>query len=359
VLDASPRGLVPAELGHLLREIGRVSARADARRSEAIAEAERSDAARQEGFTSTTAWLSSLTGEPAPICRSQIAVAEALEQMPETREAFGAGEVSESRVKLLAQAQALAPEAFARDEGNLVAQIGSASAKRAPQVLAAWKQTTDPQTAQAQLDRLHDLRALHLSPAWTGMLHLSGDLDPESGLTVLAALRSLSEAANLDPQDARTPAQCRADALVEICRGYLHGQGAGARRRPHVLVTIPWNTLRTGQGAIDTEAGTLSAQAARRLTCDATVSRVLLDPESVPMDLGRAARVVPDSLRRLLDARDHGCTYPGCDMPPRFCDAHHLEHWANGGATNLANLKLLCSVHHKAAHEQDRYHPRR
>ena len=45
-------------------------------------------------------------------------------------------------------------------------------------------------------------------------------------------------------------------------------------------------------------------------------------------------------------------------MPARFCDAHHIQHWADGGKTDLANLRLLCARHHTAAHEQDSYHRR-
>ena len=357
-LSAPPQGLPPAGLGDLLRRLGQVRSRADAHRAEAIAEAERTGAAHKEGFPSTTAWLAWVSGEHAGVCRSQIAVAEALEEMPETRAAFAAGVVSESRVRLLAQAQALAPEQFAQDEASLLAQVAAAPSKRAPQVLAEWKRQTDPVGAEAEAERLFGLRTLQISPAWSGMVHLSGDLDPESGLTVMAALRALAEPAALDPDDPRTPAQRRADALTEICRRYLHGDGSGSRRRPQVLVTIPWNTLQAGTGVVDTEAGPLSARSARRLTCDATVSRVLLDPESVPIEFGRATRVAPESLRRLLEARDQGCTHPGCDMPARWCDAHHLRHWADGGTTDPANLQLLCSRHHTAAHEQDSYHRR-
>ena len=75
------------------------------------------------------------------------------------------------------------------------------------------------------------------------MVHLNGDLDPEGGLVVLQALRSLTDPANLDPADTRTPAQARADALVEICRRFVQGDEKGTRRPARVLVTIPWNTL--------------------------------------------------------------------------------------------------------------------
>jgi hypothetical protein len=325
-----------------LRRVGQVSSRTDAFRARVIAEAERIHAAQREGFRSLTEWLAALTGEPVPVVRSQVAVAEALAQMPETKKAFSAGEVSQSRVKLLAQAQALAPEQFAQQEAALVAQVAAASSQQAPKVLAEWKDTTGPEAAEAEVQRLRGMRALHLSKGWSGMIHLSGDLDPEGGLVVLEALRPLSEGAALDPSDTRTPAQARADALVEICRRYLHADEKGKRRPARVLVTIPWDTLHDGKGILDTAAGPTSAGMARRLTCDATISRVLLDPESVPIDMGRATRVVPAPLRRLLELRDEGCTHPGCQMPARWCDAHHQQHWADGGKTELSKVARCC-----------------
>ena len=86
----------------------------DAREAELVGEAERRGLAYRQGHASTTAWLMALTGEPAPACRGKLAVASALEEMPETRKAFASGELSESRVRLLAQAQALAPGSVRR-----------------------------------------------------------------------------------------------------------------------------------------------------------------------------------------------------------------------------------------------------
>ena len=60
------------------------------------------------------------------------------------------------------------------------------------------------------------------------------------------------------------------------------------------------------------------------------------------LELGRTTRTIPPGLRRALAARDGGCAAPGCDRPPAWTDAHHLQHWADGGPTDLSNLVLLC-----------------
>ena len=76
---------------------------------------------------------------------------------------------------------------------------------------------------------------------------------------------------------------------------------------------------------------------------------------SQPLDVGRSTRVVQPSQRAALAVRDGGCVFPGCDRPLAWCDAHHLEHWVDGGPTDLANLALVCRAHHRTVHE-DRWH---
>ena len=336
VFEVPLGGLSDVELAEGLRELGRVASRVEARRAEFIAEADNRGLARREGYGSTTAWLIAMSGDPAAVCRSRLAVATSLQEMPETRAAFAAGEVSEPRVRLLAEARALAPEQFARDESRLVSQAAAASSVRLPQVLGEWRRHSDPAGAEADTARAFTRRALHISPYWSGMVHLEGDLDPEGGSVVLAALGSLSEPAALDPGDTRTPPQRRADALVEICRRHLDGGLPHHTRRPHLTLTIPWQALQAGTGVVDTEDGPISVEAVRRLACDASLSAVIVN-DGAPTGVGPTRRVVSPALRRALDARDQGCTHSGCDTPARFCDAHHITHWADGGATTRPN----------------------
>ncbi|MEK7253056.1 MAG: HNH endonuclease signature motif containing protein, partial [Actinomycetota bacterium] len=94
----------------------------------------------------------------------------------------------------------------------------------------------------------------------------------------------------------------------------------------------------------------ITPEAARRIACDATITEIARDGNSV-LDVGRANRSIPATIRRALIARDGGCTHPGCDRPHRWCDAHHIVHWADGGPTSLDNLRLLCRQHHRMTHE--------
>jgi hypothetical protein len=95
----------------------------------------------------------------------------------------------------------------------------------------------------------------------------------------------------------------------------------------------------------------LGPETARRLACDASLTRVVIDPDSQPLDVGRRTRLIPAAIRTALVVRDRGCTYPGCDRGPQWTDAHHVRHWSDGGTTSLDNLVLLCRQHHRTVHE--------
>lgn len=124
--------------------------------------------------------------------------------------------------------------------------------------------------------------------------------------------------------------------------------------RPHLTVTVDAEPLATGRGAAAGVPflGPLSVAAARRIACDAELTPISLDPELVPLDVGRPTYVVSGGLRRALIARDHGCAFPGYGRPPGWCHAHHVTHWADGGPTALGNLALLCGHHHRLVHHQ-------
>jgi hypothetical protein len=104
-------------------------------------------------------------------------------------------------------------------------------------------------------------------------------------------------------------------------------------------------------GAETVWGAVLGPETARRLACDASLTRVVIDPDSQPLDVGRRTRLIPPAIRTALVVRDRGCTYPGCDRGPQWTDAHHVRHWSDGGTTSLDNLVLLCRQHHRTVHE--------
>ncbi len=121
-------------------------------------------------------------------------------------------------------------------------------------------------------------------------------------------------------------------------------------------ISTCWSTWRLCSGRTGTtceleRTGPIPAETARRLACDAKVSRVITRGRSEPLDVGRAVRTVTPAQRKALAVRDRSCRFPGCDRPPTWCDAHHIKHWLDRGRTDLDNLILLCRRHHTLVHE--------
>jgi hypothetical protein len=113
-------------------------------------------------------------------------------------------------------------------------------------------------------------------------------------------------------------------------------------------VSVDYDTLssRVGEAGLVDFDTRLSASAVRRLACDAEILPLVLGSRSQVLDVGRSSRLVTPGLWHALVARDRHCAFPGCTRMPIACDAHHVRHWADGGATALDNLVLLCRTHH-------------
>ena len=136
------------------------------------------------------------------------------------------------------------------------------------------------------------------------------------------------------------------------------GTGVGdyrwrGRPLPLLRVSTSLGDLKDGlhRAGITDTGDHLSAQTLRRLACDAQIIPVVLNSKSRVIDVGRRTRVISEALRIAVIHRDKHCVWPGCTAAPDRCDCHHVEHWINGGPTNLDNLALLCHRHHILLHE--------
>jgi hypothetical protein len=396
-------GLPDARIEEDFAELQRVGDLIEAERLRRLAELERRRVFDRDGYLSAAAWLVGRFRVAPGAARVHARVARALEEMPRTRLALEEGEVTMSAVRVLVEAREADPEAFARSEGHLVEAARLHPVGDLQRVAAYWRESLERARALEGEDRLRARRRLHASLTFLGTVRVDGDLDPETGETLLAALNAVLDAeARARPEgDERTPAQRRADALGEICRQWLDlaERPTVAGERPHVTVTVPVEMLRASRdvapwpsaaepgggptaprdraaelgggstaprdraaelGGGSTaprdraaeldRVGPVSVEAARRLACDASVMRVVLGGRSEPLDVGRRSHVVPPSIRRAVIVRDRRCRFPGCDRPHTWCDAHRVVHWADGGPTSLSNLVLLCRRHHRLIH---------
>jgi hypothetical protein len=122
-----------------------------------------------------------------------------------------------------------------------------------------------------------------------------------------------------------------------------------------VVVTLETLTALTGGvGHLDNGVA-ITGDAARRLACDAGISRVIINGKSVPLDLGRQTAIPAPAHRRYVATRDGGCVFAGCDTPAHRCEAHHIIPYARGcntgGPTSVHNIAMLCPRHHHLVHE--------
>jgi len=163
------------------------------------------------------------------------------------------------------------------------------------------------------------------------MLSLQGKLTAENGALLLAALKAIE-------------VDTKAEALVALARG---------EAKPcELVVHLDADSLIADKSGMQCEledGPALAPETARRLGCDAAVV-MMVERNGKPLSVGRRTRAIPPSLRRALKRRDDGCQFPGCTHT-RWLHAHHIQHWARGGPTELANLVQLCSEHHRMVHE--------
>lgn len=141
----------------------------------------------------------------------------------------------------------------------------------------------------------------------------------------------------------------QADALVRICQTALSAANlAGPLPSAHIDVITYADDPTI---AVTRNGLTLLPDDVRdAIGCNAIYRPIVLDGAGVPLRMGRARRLATADQRRAVFARDGGCVFPGCGAAPRDCDVHHVEHWRDGGPTDVGNLACLCRFHHGVTH---------
>ncbi|MGW6374726.1 DUF222 domain-containing protein [Rhodococcus sp. NPDC055112] len=272
--------------------------------------------------------------------------------------------------------------------------------------LASMLQPDDTNPPDDENERLNEFFA---SRTAGGRLRVKGHFDKATGEQLMTALSALSKpqpgrnttSGDREP-DSRSAPQRRADAFADIVRHYLDSgatPGEGGER-PHMTVFVGLGDLANATRGADAEPdkmppggarldtdnphqgqqrrvqqhdhsgqpgssfirrgpawmpwlGPIGLRLAVTLSCDASITPIVMDDDGNPLDVGRTTRTIPRRLRRALDARDCGCAFPGCGRPAAWTDGHHVHHWSDGGETKLSNLVLLCRFHHTLIHKGD------
>jgi hypothetical protein len=349
------RSLSDGALNEGFGELQKACEALEAERLRWLGEIDRRRSFAKEGHPSATSWLMHTHKVPGSSAHQDVRTARSLWDMPLTRRALVSGAVSPSAARVLVSAREAHPDRFPAHERSLVDAARSLPPRELGHHVTYWRHTMDSQGALAGAERLHHRRRLAAWPVPSGMARMEGEFDPEAGQTVITALRAVmdSDVRSGGGPDDRTADQRRADAMEHLCRFYLDSADRPivGGERPHLTVLVDPETMQGRPGTSElTDTGPIHPQMARMWACDASVTRVVMGPDSVPLDVGRSTPVVPPGMRKAVMARDRHCTFPGCRRPPSWTDVHHVRHWSDGGATAVGNLTLLCRLHHRLIH---------
>lgn len=329
---------IPADPAEVIEALDQMRALAEAATAAALDLVSACDARglwEADGATSMTAWLAARYKLTKSTAREWVRVARALGALPAIRRAHARGELSWDQLRPLTR--------FATAESD--AALARTAPRRSPASLW-WEAERHRKVTDRQVRDAYRRRFLDLWRDEEQCLYLNGMLPPEQGAAVEAALSRRAQEVTVeeglpDPQGARM-----ADAFVELAT-------RDDAAPPTLVVHTDAAVLAAREGPptlAETSSGVrLSPEAVRRLACDAAVEWVV-ESDGRPVGVGRRSRSVPGWLSRLLQHRDRGCRFPGCERS-RWLRAHHIWHWADGGPTDLDNLVLLCHTHHRLLHE--------
>ena len=340
-------------------------------------------------------WLSWKCQMSSGTAREHVRVARALRELPVIRARFAAGRLSYAKVRALTRI------ATAATEAGLAGLAGPMTANQLERFARAHRRVTRADDADARVRRRLTWRVEE-----DGSLSGTFRLPPLAGAVLLKALRaacadleglpsgppagvSAETPATPGAPDADAPDTGRpvvrtssdlADGLVAVAESFLAGKVAGADDAEIYQVVVHAGTdVLAGPAVPAADPGVsaetspaparvpgdpadparchvedgpaISVSTAQMIACTAALSWMRHGDAGEILALGRRRRRPSSAIRRAARERDHcRCRFPGCES--RRVDLHHIQHWANGGRTDLDNLISLCPYHHKVVHDR-------
>jgi len=314
--------------------------------------------------------------------------------LPAVAAAVAEGVVSPDQVDVIVEAMGKIPdcapvEAWPVVEGVLVAAAACEAPRQLRRTAHELLTRLDPDGEQEREQHRERDRSFTVSPLPQGWSRVSGRLNPQLTAQLQAVLDGLAQPrpAQDGTPDPRSAPQRRHDGLAEaigwVLRSDQHPAGGGGGHAPiSVLATTTIGELTRAAGLSTADgrreaahlelsglaeasglelaellAATSSGLAtlghgqaitARRLlalACEAEVVPVVFNATGGVLSYGRARRYASPGQRLALAARDRGCSFPGCDRPPAWCEAHHVLEWIKDGDTDLENMCLVRLSH--------------
>jgi hypothetical protein len=321
----------------VIAEIGR----AHRRMLRLIAHADRREIWRDAGARDTAHWLVIRYGVSEWKARRWVAAAHSLERLPRTAEALERGELGIDKVVELTRF------ATPENEARLIRWAKTVSS-------GAIRHRGDPET-RASIKDVREAERTREASWWYyddgRRFSLAADLPAIHGPVIVNALEREAERIVALPGevDETYASARRADALVALCSARIAADPEPDRAT--VIVHARLDGLERDTGGCEIEGGpVVHPQTVRRLLCNARVQTIVEDRDGNVLGVGRFSRQAPAWMLRQVRHRDRECRFPGCGAR-RFTEAHHLRWWRHGGRTDLDNLALICSFHHRLVHE--------
>ncbi len=387
--------LTAAELREVLAADHVAAAQRDAARLAVLRDVDARGLAAEQGYASTQAWLSHELLIDRPKAAADVRAARQLDplgdvppapgaltsqlergevQLAATGRALLAGEVSRAHVdavtavvRALPQQGSVAEQAdlHARAEGLLLTECARLTPEQVRRCGAHIRHHLDPDGVLADERDAVARSTFTIKPDRDGPGYsFHGTTDAVTGAQLVTLIDAHSKPQPvLNPEtgvlerDPRLPITRRGHAFADLVRLASGADTTVSGGLPtQLIVTIALASLQAQLGERGVACGltedgrALTAATIRKMACDASIIPTVLGSNSEPLDIGRATRTIPVGIRRALTVRDGHCAFPGCDRPPRWADAHHIRHWADGGPTSLDNLVTLCGHHHDVIH---------
>jgi len=336
------------------------------------------------GARTTTSWCKGALHLSGADASSRVHLARQLHtDLKPGIDLLATGTISYDQIKIIGRTLRPLPTEAVPAATTLLTELAThTDADTLTQLAHTIRHRLDPDGTLTTADKNFSRRHLSLSPLLDGMVALTGLLDTEAATTITTALQPFLVPAG--SHDHRTTTQRRADGLTALAHLALDqallGELGGNKPRLEIHCPLPTLThlATTTESAKTTGAGIagiaeiaglaetgvppaqwlntpssgapLTTPDLARISCDATIARIIWGPASIPIDYGRDHRLFTATQRKALATRDQGCRFPGCHFPPALTDAHHIQPWLTGGPTTLHNGTLLCRHHHRHIH---------
>lgn len=362
-----------------------------------VGEFDRLEAWAGYGIRSCAHWLNWKCGISFGTAREKVRVARAMESLDGISTAFSTGEISYSKVRAMTRVATASNEEYLL----MIAQYGTAEQMekltKTFRTVSCYEdympegRLTDKcygdgsdlsrEALQEEFDnelteqnKQAKDRSFSSYQDEEGMWIIRAKLPAEEGGLLVKLVTALGEqiAANEKHQVAETvPAetdyieedgitfpQRRADALLVMAEQFLaegnhtiEGATLAGSERCQLMLHI-----HAGSNINNSLDGRwLPTEAAKCLSCDASLIVIEEDEVGNVLNIGRRSRIIPAGMSRALSVRDHGhCQFPGC-CESRYVEGHHIKHWGDGGETKLDNLVTLCRYHHRELHKGNFY----